>query len=567
MKKSTLKLISLAAMLGLSQPLWATNKALLIGISDYQNKKDKLEGPVNDVVALKKSLQQHWGFTAQNIKTLLNYDATHSNILSELTKLAKQATADDQIFIYFSGHGTSAHNKDENGSGLPLPYSSGALVPYGYYHAGDTRQQIVDNLLVGKRDFRPIFSQLDKTKAQVFVIFDSCYSGNSVRGLYNKGSLLPTRTTEVFDSVVDDDEPAACFDCGTAAVDPYPYKNILYLSAASPREKAQDIGEYWLKQYPTMDNKPHGAFTDALLRALSGKIKTDQNNDGKTNYGELYAAVKDFMRSRGYSHDPQILPVAMEDSQQLSLNNVLGKRGILRNINVSTPSVLFTVSVPAGEARLISRLAQFPALKISDVHADLVVKKQGNHYLFINKSGDLIGTLNSPNLKQFVGRVQQEAWKKQFKQVLQSRPSFNIDFNINKGLDGSSAKEGDLVAFTLRSEKPMHLLLLDVDSHGNLAVLYPYMKHELSAIPAQDIKFIPSENKADWIKVQKPFGIDHLIAIGFAKQPDFLKEFVGKEVLLLQSDLYKKLSAYLKHAQYGFSELDLLTVSKNAAIN
>lgn len=558
MKKQTLQLLGIATILSLSISYnsFATNKALLIGVSNYQDPIYRLEGPKYDVSVLKKTLQQNWGFKSENIKTLLDSEATRDNILKALIRLKDNSQANDQVFIYFSGHGTSEHDKS---SDVPLPYSnSGAQVPYEF-RRDMSNKQMIENLIIGKRDLRPILSALDKTNAQVFIAFDSCYSGTANRGISNS---LPSRTlsTPIFDiNDFDDEVETEDFNYGTKAIEPYPYKNIVYFSAASPRETAKDIPTSNLAINSTIDNKAHGAFTDALLRALTGKLNTDQNGDGQTNYSELLVAVKDFMKTRDYAHEPQISPALTEDYGSLSLRNVMGRQDALPDVQVAKSSLLGVYVDPAA-SRLISVLKQQPLVKVSTQPADLNLEKKGNDYLFSNKAGDLITTLHSPDVLTIVGRVQQEGWKKYFKQQLQQYASINIEMAIKEGITGATAVQGELVAFSLRSEKLIYLLLLDADSSGTVSVLYPYKANELNPIPAHQVKYIPSENKKDWIKVQAPFGIDHLIAIGFAEQPSFLKEFIGKDVLLLQSELYKKLMGHIQTARFGYSELDLVTI-------
>lgn len=548
----------------LTVPVQAEKKAVLIGIGDYQGEQYDLEGPMHDIAALKNVLQKYWGFKAPQIITLVDKEASHSNILKALTTLKNEAKANDQIFVYFSGHGTSVH---DTGLGLPLPYSSGALIPYDFSISA-TKEQKLSKVIIGKRDLKPILLALDQTQAQTFVAFDSCYSGNSVRGAFSTTNQLRSRempldlsSDDTFDIDSFGDKDTS-FDSGVTETEEYPYKNIIFLSAANSTETAMDIGKNNLTQFKTLDNKPHGAFTDSLLRGLSGQLHTDLNGDEQTNYSEMHTAIKRFMKTREYQHESQVLPELAEDKQLLRMRNVLGKKGLVVTTHAPNSSKLLTVHLRFDDANLISRLKKLPHVQISQNNAELNLKKQGNNFLLINKSGDLLATLTTPTIQQIIGRVKQEAWKKQFNQILEKRASINIDFSLKESLKGNTAIGGEVIAFALRSEKPVYLLLLDLDSSGALSILYPYFSRELKLIPANQLKFIPGEKKEDGIKVQSPFGTDHIIAIGFAKEPEFLKEFNGKESLDLQSDLYKKLVAYLKAGQYGYNELDLVTIPK-----
>ena len=295
--KTTIRLLFITLLLSTSLPLYAANKALLIGVGEYLGEKDDLEGPAYDVPAIKKTLINHWGFKADNIKTLLGYDATKKNILEALTSLKNNAKAGDQILFYYSGHGTSLHDKSLR---LPLPDSSGALIPHDFSKNG-TAQEKLKQLIIGKTDLKPILLALDKTGAQTFVIFDTCYSGNTVRGLYSTTKGLRSRDMptglDMPDDDYDDEEVTTYTPVAQNKQTPYPYNNIFFLSAANAREKAVDIGKHSIPQYPTIDGNPHGAFTNVLLLALSGKINTDLNNDGKLNYAELHGAIKDKMKN------------------------------------------------------------------------------------------------------------------------------------------------------------------------------------------------------------------------------------------------------------------------------
>ncbi len=561
MQQTILKALGSALLLCLSTNTFATNKALLIGVSSYQGKYDQLEGPEYDVSALKKTLQQHWGFKSVNIKTLVNYDATRENILKELTALKDNAQANDQIFIYFSGHGTSVYDKKspQGPAGLPSLYSnSGAIVPYGYLKKGLDKQSVINSLIIGKRDLRPIFLELDKKQAHVFMAFDSCFSGSANRGQLNS---LPSRTPKINVNSYDEEDEDMGYPVIMQQSEPYPYHNIVFFSAASPKEKAKDIPRYSLSKNSTLDNEPHGAFTDALLRGMSGKLNTDTNKDGKTDYRELLVAVKTFMNMRGYPHDPYISPALTEDHRSLSLLSVLGQHTSLSSA-ASTVSALLSVSITPPDPELINALKQRPHLKISASPADLNLQKLGRDYQLRNKAGDLITTLRSLKNPAIVDRVQHEALIKHFRQTLQQRASINIDMAVKEGLSGNTVELGDTLAFSVRSEKPVYLVLLNVNSKGVIEPLYPYFSHETRVIPAQQVKYIPSINKQDWILVQEPVGVDHLIALGFAQEPPFLKEFIKKEVLLLHSDLYKKLMKYTETAQFAYAELDVLTVAK-----
>jgi hypothetical protein len=81
-----------------------TKRALLVGINEYADPSQNLEGCVNDVF-LVSSLLQESGFAAEDIRVVLNDRATCSGLIDRLDWLLDGAAAGDTRFFYYSGHG------------------------------------------------------------------------------------------------------------------------------------------------------------------------------------------------------------------------------------------------------------------------------------------------------------------------------------------------------------------------------------------------------------------------------------------------------------------------------
>jgi hypothetical protein len=115
--------------------------------------------------------------------------------------------------------------------------------------------------------------------------------------------------------------PGPRFASPTAA---HPYRHGIALAAASIKEKAKDIGKMDLEFFPTYDEQPHGAFTDSLLRVLTGREPGDANQDGVLTYRELYDSVLGHMRRRGYNHRPVMLPRRSEALADMTERSLFG---------------------------------------------------------------------------------------------------------------------------------------------------------------------------------------------------------------------------------------------------
>ncbi len=281
----------------------AANHALLIGIGRYETRI--LEGPPHDVAALKTVLASGYGFQTAHIRTLVNQEAVKSRILAEMKQLIHRSRPGDRIFIYFSGHGTS---RRDDLMALPLPHASGALIPADFRADPDQPiEEMMSQLIVGRRDLRPVLEQLDRDR-QVLLVFDTCFSGNTVRAVGGQRASIPGRYLQLASrSVFDEEHSIGSFEANLIPAPSYPYQNIFYIAASSENEIAKDIQKDLLYLYPTIDGKPHGALTDALLRVLSGQVPVDANNDGRWGQMEMFNAIRSLVQKR-FKQTPQALP-------------------------------------------------------------------------------------------------------------------------------------------------------------------------------------------------------------------------------------------------------------------
>ena len=94
--------------------------ALIIGVSDYNEASNiqSLEGlPTKDARDLKNVLVGKYNFEEENV-VLLNNSPTENQILREFVKLKKKVTKQDNVLIFYAGHGIY-DEATETGSWLP----------------------------------------------------------------------------------------------------------------------------------------------------------------------------------------------------------------------------------------------------------------------------------------------------------------------------------------------------------------------------------------------------------------------------------------------------------------
>jgi hypothetical protein len=85
-------------------------------------------------------------------------------------------------------------------------------------------------------------------------------------------------------------------------------------------------------------------------------------------------------------------------------------------------------------------------------------------------------------------------------------------------------------------------MLLDLDSQGDLTVLYPTRASERELIPAGAARAIPGADPKDHIVVTAPFGTDDVTVLAFEQQPAFFADLTGAQRFAIDSARAQALS-------------------------
>jgi len=570
-------LVFLAIFLGSgSAPVWAERYALLVGIGDYPQAALDLLGPKNDISALDKLLKDNWQFKPQNVRVLLDQQATKANVLAELRALKKRSQPGDELFFYYSGHGTSAGDQNV---GLPLPDMTAGLLPYDA-KLNLAKHEIISSLIVGRTDLRPIFRDLDASGRKMLVMIDACYSGNAVRGFGLPGQKMPSRFVRLdakVDSLLQDTSQIQTRAiAASASEEAYPYQNVFFIAASGEFEEAADISGAYLKKFPTIDGKPHGAFTDAMLRVLSGdRGSVDTNGDQRVSHLETKQAIQDWMAGK-FPQTPQHLPPSEEDVSGLASRSIFGLQSIpgtivkakpkqstaagsspqpvtlastLPNSGSNNPTVQsdnsqaspsvtpqvqqsqmqsaepfqgLRVAVDSSAIQLARFVQQVPGVVLTEVYPDLRVVASASGIDLRNGANDLVISYPAGFEDQLIARVEQEAQVQQFLQRLKQDRSFNISVDVRGKQNNGPHLGGELVSFTVQSDSNAWLLLLDIDREGGINILFPSFQHEQRVQPRSLVLQTPE------IEVVAPYGTDRIVAIGFEQNPVELMQWLGE---------------------------------------
>ena len=135
---------------------FGTFHALVIGNNDYKHLPD-LRTAQRDAQAVAKLLETRYGF-----KTTLLLNANRYAILSTLNKLRAELSEDDNLLIYYAGHG-ELDRANDRGNWLPV----------------DAEPESTANWISNIQITDVLNSMLVR---QIMVVADSCYSGTLTRG-------------------------------------------------------------------------------------------------------------------------------------------------------------------------------------------------------------------------------------------------------------------------------------------------------------------------------------------------------------------------------------------------
>ncbi len=151
---------------------FGTFRALIIGINGYKH-WPVLQFAESDARDIREILISSYGFQPENVLSLIGSEATESRILNSLKSLLNQATGQDNILVYYAGHGQLDPLTD-TGNWIPVDgelYDESSWIPFS----------VVRTLVTA-----------EKVKAgRILIITDSCYGGALARSGPTPGKLNP----------------------------------------------------------------------------------------------------------------------------------------------------------------------------------------------------------------------------------------------------------------------------------------------------------------------------------------------------------------------------------------
>jgi len=256
----------------------AEKYAVVVGISKYRNNGAglaNLKYADRDAMALRDFLLSpaSGGFKKENIKYLVNEDATTENIRSAFFTFLARAKENDLVVIYYAGHGAADPNDPRN----------------LYLLTYDTLPSDMGRSALRMFELQEVFSRVVKAKRMI-VFTDSCHS-YGISGERPGGNIKSNNLINQYLAKLAEQSDRA-------------------IITASDVSQVSMESDQW--------GGGHGVFTHFLIKGLNGEA--DLNKDGTVTAGELFQYVREqVQKATTMDQTPVALPGLAE---QMPLSGV-----------------------------------------------------------------------------------------------------------------------------------------------------------------------------------------------------------------------------------------------------
>lgn len=511
---------------GPSERIAPTHWAVVIGISDYINFDDveggDLPGAEHDARRVRDVLIMRSGFPEDNVRMLINGDATKAAIRKGITGwLVENARPGDNVVIWYSGHGSQMWDEDgDEDDGLDETLAPADVI------ATSTENDISDD------EFNDWLGMLPTENVIVFL--DNCNSGTGTRDVtpFSRGRLLDRDMDRI-------ERPAGAarralpgqqqdetgFDAGKT--------RVLELAAAQPFQVAVDAF------FPESDGREAfhgGAFTTFMVQQL-WKAPDD------VTYEEVFEDAYEALKRNRFQQDPYIsedvglksfplffvdgatsgrgemaLPVTATGNGTAELGAGLalgltpgsvfetdgGARLVVSTVSQRTTSTdVVSGSVSEGDrARLVSfvygsspllvnvaavetRLADELALALMEAPAVRLVEDETDFsHLIVRRRGDELRVIGSDGFLRHDGIGVEPAAMTRLADILRKEsaaktlgdmenPAQSFGFHVRLRGARTSFGLGEELSFELESDRDGYVTLVDLGTDGTVAVLIP----------------------------------------------------------------------------------------------
>jgi Caspase domain len=244
---------------GYGEPELPTGRKIIvaIGINEYQH-QPQLDNPINDAQAVLTLFKQCGFQELPGVPSLVANDATREAIAGLPDRLAAELTPDDNLVVFFAGHGEKIERQapDPAQPGRTYTHRTGYLIP-------------IDGPKDKPGEWIKLDSFLDDMNGlqarHIFVILDACRSGIALAEKFKvRGGDQPTAVAEL---------------------QRRPSRRVM--TSAAHDEKAAEGGK----------GSGHSVFVEALIAGIRDR-QADKDGDGYIKTVDLFSYVQDQVSER-----------------------------------------------------------------------------------------------------------------------------------------------------------------------------------------------------------------------------------------------------------------------------
>jgi uncharacterized caspase-like protein len=501
-----------------AQPAKPKILALVVGMNRYTHLLP-LNGAVNDANLLADALR---AAGASEVRLLTDGQVTRQAIIENFQQLVARAAPGDWVVFTYAGHGWQEPEQ------MPFRHADGkdnAILLTNFDQAAPANGERI-------RDFE-IAEMLAKVPPQVKVLFvaDACHSGTLTREIDPRAKGLTYRDTPYGIIVADVRPPAPPDAKDTTEEQP----NVVFAAAALDTETAPEL---------SIGGQVHGALSWYVAAAIAGAA--DQNHDGVTTLAEFRSFVTTSVRDTSESRQtPDVRFIAGRGEEILPF--AAAPAGA-----APFPAAGDSISVWVEGGKGFGLLQGFPGINAAPRDsADLI---------WDVASGDVINRRLADPVAQRIATPARfsgvaDKWRTLSTiYALAAKSPLGVDI-LPSGA-GKRYVAGAQISIRLAARTNpalRYLTIINLAGDGEVQPQFPESSAEAGAVAATYSPNMP-------LRVQSPFGADHVVVIATADPADDLRKTLaalsGKQAA---SDAVRAIAEAVKDKPYALGVAQLYT--------
>lgn len=452
-------------------------RALLVGIDKYASRSiPSLKGAAADARDLQATLLSA-GVNRSEITVLIDEQADRRSFEAAMSRLVNDSRGGDLVIISYAGHGSQT---PEQFKGTESDGMDEVFLLHTFDARDKTTERVLDN------EMNHWLLQLAKKKVDVLYVADTCHGGGMMRAPDLRAGELSYRFVAIdMEPQRDKLKPVSSVADAKLSADDLP--EVTFLAAVNKNSKAPEVS------IPKNDTL-RGALSYAVARSLG------KDEDGPVTRQQLFG----YARQITYQYSDTKQTITTEPAGSAAK---LDKVVFLRKVSVeptATPANVpandtIRLQISGGATNSLSGIApgHFPFLLVKPGENADVVWDVGKGDV-LNGNGDVIAksatAADIPAIVDGVGTLLA------IKKLSEAAPQ-----SVRLQPGDSLFRQGEVIRFEVEGLKGKFLILANLSGNGRVRFLFPRLARDVAQVAEQSFS-LP-------LRVEEPFGSDHVIAI------------------------------------------------------